>query len=399
MSFWQRELPDIRKMTGSASHSKKLGRRLGEECYPSPAINDSGEIMTRLPFRLIFAGLSAGIAATGTPSLAWGDLGHEVVCEIAFQELKPSAQIEVMALIQGDPEFRTFAKSCSWPDHPRTRPTEHYVNVERDALSFAQEPCPTAGECVVTAVVGDMRDLGVFEDKAEKLRLLKSLGHWVGDIHQPLHVSFADDQGGNKIDVGGPCNTNLHSVWDTCIITDTVGQDAAEIARTLRSEITPEERAAWFSGDVTTETVIGWASESLKISLDPVVQYCVLDGATCKYDKDRVSFSGGTERRVDASTAYLEANEPTAATRLKMAGIRLGGMLNALLGDPGEPGIAALETVSLQTIAGARRTATPAEFSTLAADSGNESLNARIKALEQARDAINAEIDLLRLGH
>lgn len=355
--------------------------------------------MSTRSFWLVCAALSAGFSVTGTRSFAWGDLGHEVVCEIAFQELKPSAQAEVMELIQTDPEFRTFAKSCSWPDHPRIRAMEHYVNLERNALAFDDDPCPTAEKCVVTAVLGDMRDLGALEDNARKLRLLKSLGHWVGDIHQPLHVSFSDDQGANKIDVGGPCNSNLHSVWDTCIITDTVGQDAAEIAGTLRSEVTLEDRTEWFTGDVTVESVIGWASESLQISIDPAVQYCVIDGTTCKYDDNRVTFTGEDEKFVDANTAYLEANVRAAETRLKMAGVRLGGMLNALLGDPDEQAIASLETVSLQAIAQSRRTVRPAEFSALAAAPGNDGdLSSRIAALEQARDLINAEIARLLSG-
>ena len=49
----------------------------------------------------------------------------------------------------------------------------------------------------------------------ETLEALKYLGHWVGDVHQPLHVSFEDDRGGNEIGVsGGVCSHNLHAVWD-----------------------------------------------------------------------------------------------------------------------------------------------------------------------------------------
>ena len=33
----------------------------------------------------------------------------------------------------------------------------------------------------------------------EKLAALKFLGHWVGDIHQPLHAASQDDRGGNHI--------------------------------------------------------------------------------------------------------------------------------------------------------------------------------------------------------
>jgi hypothetical protein len=32
------------------------------------------------------------------------------------------------------------------------------------------------------------------DDKA-KLAALKFLGHWIGDLHQPLHVSFEDRPG------------------------------------------------------------------------------------------------------------------------------------------------------------------------------------------------------------
>jgi hypothetical protein len=34
-------------------------------------------------------------------------------------------------------------------------------------------------------------------DDEAKLEALKFLGHWVGDVHQPLHVSLEDDRGGN----------------------------------------------------------------------------------------------------------------------------------------------------------------------------------------------------------
>ena len=35
--------------------------------------------------------------------------------------------------------------------------------------------------------------------QAQKLESLKFLGHWVGDIHQSLHVSIEDDGGGKSI--------------------------------------------------------------------------------------------------------------------------------------------------------------------------------------------------------
>src|SRR6202042_1022788 len=66
--------------------------------------------------------------------------------------------------------------------------------------------------------------------QAGKLASLKFLGHWVGDIHQPLHVSFEDDRGGNNIAVTGECGSNLHSAWDTCLVLKAVGEDAGAAA-------------------------------------------------------------------------------------------------------------------------------------------------------------------------
>jgi hypothetical protein len=39
------------------------------------------------------------------PALAWGDLGHRIICEIAFQELNDTARERVKAMIRRDPEF------------------------------------------------------------------------------------------------------------------------------------------------------------------------------------------------------------------------------------------------------------------------------------------------------
>ena len=35
-------------------------------------------------------------------------------------------------LVRQDNEYRTFAASCNWPDRPRKRDEEHYVNVPRE---------------------------------------------------------------------------------------------------------------------------------------------------------------------------------------------------------------------------------------------------------------------------
>lgn len=100
-----------------------------------------------------------------------------------------------------DTEFKTFADSCVFPDHPfrgqpRIRAPEHYVNLPRDSKGLTSDNCPKADKCVLTAILTDAKVLsskGAAD--ADRLFALKSLGHWVGDIHQPLHVSFEEDRG------------------------------------------------------------------------------------------------------------------------------------------------------------------------------------------------------------
>ncbi|MGO6810153.1 S1/P1 nuclease [Rhizobium ruizarguesonis] len=295
-------------------------------------------------------------------ALAWGDEGHEVVCQIAYMELSPTARQRVDGLIAEDTEFREFARSCTWPDHPRQRASEHFLNVERSASKVTSgQPCGTAAKCVVTAIVNDTRDLAASPDGSDALRLLKSLGHWVGDIHQPMHVSFSDDRGGNKVSVTGPCDSNMHSVWDTCILQETIGEDAKTVAVDLRSEITQQERMDWSAGDVTLDTVLGWANESLDISRMPDVGYCVLKGDVCQYDDNRVVYEEGQQTRsVVVDEAYLQHQSERVRTRLKMAGVRLAAVLDKIFGE-GDQVIAAanLRDFSLKRVVDARAAATP----------------------------------------
>ena len=56
----------------------------------------------------------AGTLLLYSPSaLAWGGLGHETTCELAFLELDDTARQRVIALIQLDDEFTTFRASCN----------------------------------------------------------------------------------------------------------------------------------------------------------------------------------------------------------------------------------------------------------------------------------------------
>ena len=175
--------------------------------------------MSRLFFVTLTLTLVPGIA------FAWGATGHSVVCEIAYAELGRDARRAVDRLIDTDPLYETFAESCNWADGPpRQREIDHYMNFPRSTRAVTMGRCAMADSCLFTAIDEDVSVLASsLSSERQKLEALKLLGHWVGDIHQPMHTTFADDRGANSIEVvveehGEPADTNLHAVWDTWII-------------------------------------------------------------------------------------------------------------------------------------------------------------------------------------
>jgi hypothetical protein len=87
---------------------------------------------------------------------AWGDLAHQVICEIAFQELSPPVKAEVTRLLPKDPKptLRRFLHACTWADHPRQRAAEHFLNLPRTqtAVPNSDPACPPADTRVLTAI-------------------------------------------------------------------------------------------------------------------------------------------------------------------------------------------------------------------------------------------------------
>jgi hypothetical protein len=184
-----------------------------------------------------------------------------------------------------------------------------------------------------------------------------ALGHWVGDIHQPLHVSFADDRGGNGIDarLTGRCGRskfrpdNLHAVWDNCLLEAGLFERVRQRAdykqswgtRTITYRAVDTLQA---NTDLAEEQAIvqgapwQWAAESYGITLDPAARYCTRVGPTCAYSRDAaVLLRNGTKRMEQVDQAYLAAFERKAEDQIRKAGFRLAHLLNQAL-DPAYAG-------------------------------------------------------------
>jgi hypothetical protein len=142
-----------------------------------------------------------------------------------------------------------------------------------------------------------------------------------------LHVSFDDDRGGNLVAIQGPCRSNLHATWDTCIIEKKIGLDYTDVAAKLRAQITDKE----LPPVIDVAAVVAWANESFAIAERPDIQYCVQKEDACWYAPDQLEYKGGAQRVVTVDDAYLTAQAATVRERLKMAGVRLGAILNTAL--------------------------------------------------------------------
>jgi hypothetical protein len=263
-------------------------------------------------------------------AFAWGGTGHEVVCEIAFQELNSVARHEVERLIELDTEFGSFTESCRWADQLEERAPDHYMNVPRELSAITKDGCLLAETCLFSAI---KKDSEILSDRSQsdqaRLAALKSLGHWIGDLHQPLHISFQDDRGANHIDAVGSCRGSLHGVWDGCILERQVGKDVAAIANDFLGSITENDRRSWL-----TDSTIEWANESYQITLSPDTGYCTMKDDGCWYwPYFRTLKKGNMQREMIITQDYLSANQEIVELRLKQAGVRLGALLNGMLED------------------------------------------------------------------
>lgn len=274
--------------------------------------------------RILIAALALFGMSSGN-AWAWGQEGHAIVCDIAFRLAKPNTRTAIQRLLRNDPvrQFRTnFAASCNFPDGPpRRRGGEHFVNLARDAQGIAAgTPCPTTPKCVVTAITNDAQILGSRGRPADKLLALKFLGHWVGDVHQPLHVSFKDDTGGNDISVSGECSGKFHSTWDTCLVRKAGGTNVTQAATALIAAITPQMKQQWLASSDPRD----WANESYEITRAAATKYCVMQGQTCAMP---------SPPSVTIDSAYVATNMPIVKTRLQQAGVRLAAMLDKAFGN------------------------------------------------------------------
>jgi hypothetical protein len=269
---------------------------------------------------------------------AWGPDGHRMVCRIAFQLLDTGRQQEIVRLTaayrrpNGGSGFAFFTDGCMFPDEAREKARDnvsgwekfapfdswHFLNVPRTTHLVTDGHCNS--NCVLTGIARHSDLLRTAKSDADRAEALFFLGHWVGDTHQPLHVSYSDDLGGNSIQpIHGDfyVATRMHGVWDTGIISRMVGPEGWRLfADRLAREITPAENDTWIAS-----TPITWAQESYMLTTRPATQYCAW-----RTDGGMPACSRIAQERTLAQP-YQDEFRDDVMVRLQQAGARLADLL------------------------------------------------------------------------
>jgi len=150
----------------------------------------------------------------------WGVTGHRVVGEIAQSYLSAKARKAIREIL-GD---ETLAMAANWGDFIKSDSNYGYVspwhyNNLKAGMTASEVQARLLSDTVAlfsktNFIIEQLKNKELAQDK--KLVYLRLLIHFIGDMHQPLHVGGRpEDLGGNRVKVlwfNEP--TNLHSVWD-----------------------------------------------------------------------------------------------------------------------------------------------------------------------------------------
>lgn len=248
---------------------------------------------------------AAWLLAIPSSAHAWGADGHQLIAREAQRLLTPTARSAVAELLALEPGA-TLATIATWADEARSPATAkwHYVNFPQESgcVYEARRDC-TGGACIVGAIERQTAILASSASDAVRLRALKYVVHFVGDVHQPLHAGLATDKGGNKFQVQFlGRGSNLHSVWDSRMLHAWPG-GVDSLQMNVRTVAASANVPSFFNP-------AQWAEESCRV----------------------VNAPGFYPRRRGVGDAYVQQMTPMVVQRLAEASIRLAAVLNKALG-------------------------------------------------------------------
>jgi len=253
--------------------------------------------------------IAVAFALFAAVCLSWGVTGHRTIAHIADRHLTPRARAAVHDLLGNE----SLADVSTWADEVRDDPAfrnttrEHFLNVPL-GLSRTDFEKTVRNMTTPNVYSGLIKNEAVLQNTAstsdERRTALKFIVHFVGDMHQPMHVSRAEDKGGNTIQVRyDGKGTNLHALWDSKLL-EHEGLNDLQMADQY-DHLTQTQIDGW-----QKDPVIAWAWESYQISSQLYTE---------------IEKPGGNI----ITDSYLQKYQHVIQNRLQQAGIRLAGLLNA----------------------------------------------------------------------
>lgn len=240
-------------------------------------------------------------------SIVWGKTGHRVTGHVAEYHLSKKAKKALSKLLGGHSLafVSTYADEIKSDRSYSSYSPWHYVNYPLD-VGYADSEKSEFGDIVR----GSETCIKVLKDpnstREDKIFHLKMLVHFIGDLHQPMHVGRSDDRGGNDIQLQWfNEGTNLHRVWDTNLI-ESYGMSYEELGNELIRSHKRKEVKALMQG-----SVLDWVEETHEIT--KVVYASVNKGEKLRY-------------------AYSYRFNDTVFDQLHRGGVRLAYLLNSIYG-------------------------------------------------------------------
>jgi hypothetical protein len=243
------------------------------------------------------------------PAEAFGQLGHRIIGQIAQDNLTQKAQQKINRLTQG----KTLAQVSTWADEIRSNKAWvraapwHYISIEDDQTWKTVKRSPD-GDIINSLQRFEQVLKTPKASQQAKWQALAFYVHFVGDIHQPLHVGHHHDKGGNTVKLKwfGE-ETNLHTVWDRKMI------EHQQLSYTeysvFLSHISDKQRQQW-----TGKNYYQWADESK-----------ALRGSAYQLEQN-------DQGEDDLRFHYVFINKHIIEQRLQQAGSRLAEKLNRIFG-------------------------------------------------------------------
>jgi len=293
--------------------------------------------------RVLSLALAAGALLLAAPlQLAqarpmWGVLGHYMTAAIAQGFLTPAARNGVANLlpeVDGD-----MGLVASWADQVGRdmfpwSPPLHFINTPDWACTYERKrDCIDSGRpnyCVDGAIQNFTSQLVANRAPLSMKVALMFTIHFIGDIHQPLHVGFTSDEGGNTIKgtFEGTYGRKLHQVWDEDMIEKRINDDYQGDNSTYLQYFMDRMQ----SGDWASQ-VSGWQAcpEDDPSDIHACSQSWASQSVTYACSTAYVDQTGAKiEDDFDLENPYYEFAYPVAELQIARGGVRLANVVNAI---------------------------------------------------------------------